>query len=207
MKKFLIFLLILAVYCKTENFLEENGISLKEQASIDLCNFPDITEGFIDLLYLRIDYLWHYGEYSKIFPVFNLITKILPEDVNAYCLGGWFLISGIAPKYDGEKKDKIKKYAIEFMEKGLKENPYDYRLYWELAWFYYNEDQYEKSLKYLQEAEKYKHPFFVENLKAHIYMKIGEKEKAIKMWNKIKQMYPERKDLAEKFINILKEEK
>lgn len=206
MKKFFIFFLIFTGICLSEDF-NQKEINLKEQAVIDFLNFPNIKEPVVDLLYLRIDYLWHYGEYSKIFPIFYLITKILPDDINAYSTGGWFLINGIAPKYEGEKKEKIKKYAIDFMEEGLKKNPDDYRLYWEIAWFYYNENQFEKSIKYLNQAEKYPHPFYVENLKAHIYMKTGEKEKAIKEWEKIKERYPERKDIAERFINILKQEK
>ncbi|MCM8786385.1 MAG: hypothetical protein NC899_09190, partial [Candidatus Omnitrophica bacterium] len=83
-------------------FGEDVEIGLKNQAAIDLCNFYDLTEGIVDILYLTVDNYWHSGEYSKIFPVFYLITKILPEDINAYLIGGWFLINGIAPKYQGE---------------------------------------------------------------------------------------------------------
>ncbi|MCM8767961.1 MAG: hypothetical protein NC921_04165 [Candidatus Omnitrophica bacterium] len=188
-------------------FCEDIEIGLKKQAAIDLCNFPDLTEGIVDLLYLTVDNYWHLGEYSKIFPVFNLITKILPEDTNAYLTGGWFLINGIASKYQGEKKEKIKNYALEFMKKGIRKNPQDYRIYFEIAWFYFNEKKYKEALEYLEMAEKFEHSFYVENLKAHIYMKMNEKERAIKEWETIKEKYPERKEIAEKFIKLLKEEK
>ncbi|MFN4226782.1 MAG: tetratricopeptide repeat protein [Candidatus Ratteibacteria bacterium] len=203
MKKFFVFLLFLSLIVSGQDI----DIELKKQAAIDLCNFPNLTEGIVDILYLTIDNYWHSGKYSKIFPIFYLITKILPEDINAYLIGGWFLINGIAPKYLGEEKEKIKNYAIEFMKKGIEKKPEDYRLYFEIAWFYYNEKKFKDAIEYLEKAEKYEHTFYVENLKAHIYVRINEKDKAIKEWEKIKEKYPERKEIAEKFIMLLKEDK
>ncbi|MCM8818341.1 MAG: hypothetical protein NC915_02535 [Candidatus Omnitrophica bacterium] len=188
-------------------FCEDNvDINLKQQLIIDLFNYPKLTESQVDLLYLTADNYWHTGEYNKIFPVFYLITRILPNDINAYVLGGWFLINGIAPKYQGKKKELIKNFAVEFMKEGIKNNPYDYRLYWELAWFYYNEKKYNDALQYLEIAEKYEHPFYIENLKAIVFMRTNEIEKAIKEWEKIREKYPERKEIAEKFIKKLKGE-
>lgn len=201
-------LTIIFLFCFQFVIFSQNiEIRLKEQVAIDLCNFSDLTEGIVDILYLTVDNYWHFGEYSKIFPVFYLITRILPDDINAYCLGGWFLLNGIAPKYEGEKNKEIKKFALEFMKKGIEKKPDDYRLYWEIAWFYYNEKDFESSLEYLKEAEKYTHPFYVENLKAHIYMKQKNFDKALEEWKKIKEKYPERKEIAEKFIEQIKKEK
>jgi tetratricopeptide (TPR) repeat protein len=200
MKKIFLFFILTFIFC----YPEEIEITLKEQAVIDFFNYPDLTEGIIDLLYLTVDNYWHSGEYSKIFPVFYLITRIKPDDLNAYALGGWFLINGIAPKYKGKKKEEIKNYAVEFMKEGINKKAEDYRLYWEIGYFYYNEGDFDKAIEYLNKAEKYEHPFYVENLKAHIYMKKGEVEKAISEWEKIKEKYPERKKIAEKFIKELK---
>ncbi len=203
MKKIFLFFFITFFFVQTENI----GINLKEQAVIDFFNYPDLSEGIIDLLYLTLDNYWHLGEYTKIFPVIYLITKIRPDDLNAYALGGWFLINGIAPKYKEKKKEEIKNYAVEFMKKGISKKVEDYRLYWEIAYFYYNEGDFDKAIEYLHKAENYEHPYYVENLKAHIYMKKGEIEKAINEWEKIKGKYPERKEIAEKFIKQLKEKK
>ncbi|HOM27226.1 MAG TPA: hypothetical protein PKV21_06945, partial [bacterium] len=111
-------------------------------------------------------------------------------------------------KYRGNKKEEeIKKYGIEFMKNGIEKKPDDYRLYWEIAWFYYNENDFENSLKYLEKAENYNHPFYIENLKAHIYMKQKNLKKAIEEWKIIKEKYPERKEIAEKFIKQIEKEK
>lgn len=204
MKQILFFMFLVYNLCFCQKNIE---LTLKEQAIVNLCNFPNLTEGIVDLLYITVDDYWHKGEYSKIFPVFYLITKILPNEINAYCVGGWFLINGLAPKYKGKKREEIKNYAIKFMKEGIEKNPEDYRLYWEIGWFFYNEGKFDKAIEYLDEAEKYNHPFYVENLKAHIYMKKNEKEKAIEEWEKIKRKYPERKEIAERFIKKLKEER
>lgn len=179
-------------------------INLSTQTPLDLCNIFEIKEGIVDILYLKVDNLWHKGKYEKIFPVINLIAQIYPSEIEAYSVGSWFLINGIAPKLGKEKKKEIKNYAINFLKKGIEKNPDNYKLYWELAWIYYTEKEYDLALKYLEQAEKYPHRFFVENLKAHIFMKKGEKEKAIKEWEKIKEKYPEQKNVAEKFIKKLK---
>ncbi|MGC8977194.1 MAG: tetratricopeptide repeat protein, partial [Candidatus Ratteibacteria bacterium] len=197
MKKFIFLICLIFNFCFSQENLELN---LKEQTIIDLCNFPNLTEGIVDILYLTVENYWHKGQYSKIFPIFYLITRILPYDVNAYCLGGWFLINGIVPKVSHFEKERIKNFAIKFMKEGIEKNPKDYRLYWEIAWFYYNEGEFEKALEYLDEAENFEHPFYVENLKAQIYMRVNDKEKAIKEWEKIKERYPERKEIAERFI-------
>ncbi|MCD6407826.1 hypothetical protein J7L87_02095 [bacterium] len=181
-------------------------ITLSNQAAIDLCNIFDIKEGIVDILWLEVDKLWHLGKYEKIFPVINLIAEIYPAEIEAYSVGSWFLINGIAPKVEGEKKGEIKNYAINFLKKGIRRNPENYKLYWELAWIYYRDGKYNTSLQYLEKAEKYPHEFVVENLKAHIFMKKGEREKAIREWKKIKEKYPEQKNIAERFIKKLERE-
>ncbi|MCM8804370.1 MAG: hypothetical protein NC833_03845 [Candidatus Omnitrophica bacterium] len=201
MKRILFFIFLIYNLTLSQDNIDLN---LKEQAIIDLCNFPNLTDGVVDLLYLIVDNYWHQGQYSKIFPVFYLITRISPNDINAYCVGGWFLINGIAPEYKGIKKERIKDYAIRFMKEGIEKNSKDYRLYWEIGWFFYNEGKFDKAIEYLNEAEKYNHPFYIESLKAQIYMKRNEKEKAIEEWEKIKNRYPERKEIAERFIKKLK---
>lgn len=201
MKKVII---ILFLFCLIFVFGNEN-ITLKYQAVIDLCNFLNLEECIIDCLYLTLDGYWHIGEYSKIFPVLYLITQINPNDVNAFALGGWFLINGIACKYDETKKEEIEKFAIEFIKKGIEKNPQDYTLYWELSWFYFNRNKFDIALEFLEKAERCNHPFLVENLKAHIYLKLKDYEKAIKELEKIIEKYPERKETVEQLLKKLKE--
>ena len=59
----------------------------------------------------------------------------------------------------------------------------------------------------MEEAEKYISDYKVENLKAHIFEKTGKIDEAIKVWKKIKKMYPLQKHIADRFINKLEKEK
>ncbi|MCS7181264.1 MAG: hypothetical protein NZ891_07970, partial [bacterium] len=76
MKKILIFLTFFPFLIFSNN--EETNITLKQQMVLDLCGFPNLKEGIIDILYLTIENYWHIGDYSKIFPLFKLITQISP---------------------------------------------------------------------------------------------------------------------------------
>ncbi len=177
------------------------------QAPLEFCSYPDIKEGVIDIIYLKIEKKWHNGEYEKIFPLIKLITFISPEEEEAWKLGCWFLINAIAPEYKGEKRKEIEEYGINFLKEGIEKNKENGELYWELAWIYYQKKDYEKSLEYLEEAEKNISDYKVKNLKAHTFEKTGKIDEAIKVWKKIKKMYPLYTDVADRFINKLKKEK
>jgi len=186
------------------SFAEELDIPLTHQAAIDLCAYPSIKEGVIDLLYLNVDALWHKGQYNKIFPVLKLITTISPGEVEAYTLGGWFLINGIAPKLSGKEKEKIVKYAIEFMKEGLRANPKEMRLYMELAMYYYNKKDYKTAITYLEKIETDTPSYHFLHLKAHIYQKLGRRKEAIDVWERVKKDFPGMVDVADRFIRELK---
>jgi len=186
------------------SFAEELDILLPHQAAIDLCSYPSIKEGVIDLLYLDVDTLWHEGQYSQIFPVLKLITTISPGEVEAWVLGGWFLINGIAPELSGKEKGKIVNYAIEFWKQGLKANPGEPRLYMELAMYYYNKQDYKTALTYLEKIEIDVPSYHFLYLKAHIYQKLGKRKEAIDVWERIKKNFPEMVNVADRFIKELK---
>ncbi|MDD3726682.1 MAG: CDC27 family protein, partial [Candidatus Ratteibacteria bacterium] len=186
-------------------FASEVEIPLWEQAAIDLCSYPSLREGVIDILYLYVDELWHEGQYSKIFPVLKLITTISPQEVEAWTLGGWFLINGIAPQLSGKEKEKVIDYAIDFMKQGIKANPGDQRIYMELAMYYYNRQDYESAISYLEKIEPEIPSYHFLHLKAHTYQKLGKKKEAIEVWERIKNDFPSMTDVADRFIMELKD--
>ncbi len=182
-------------------------IVLSQQAALDLCSFPNLTEGIVDMLYLNVDEFWHKGDYKKVFPVLQLITTIKPCEVHAWALGSWFLINAVAPSLSEKEKKKVIEYALKFAEEGIEKNPGNSTLYMELAMHYFRTGNYEKALSLLEDGEKYPHSFHLLHLKAHIYRKLGMKEGELKEWEKIRESFPEMKDVAEKFINELKSER
>ena len=184
----------------------EGELHLKQQAALNLVSFPDTREGVTDLLYLSIDELWHKGEYSDVFAVFRVITSVNPGDVEAWASGGWLLINGIAPLFKEERREEIVEYGIRFLKEGIEKNPDDSRLYRELAWFFFTRSLWDKSLEYLKKAEKGESDFKVGHLKAHVYMKKGMKREAIEEWEKVKELYPGSREVAERFIMQLRQE-
>lgn len=201
-----LFVFLLPLFLVFPSFADDIEITLKEQAAIDLCSYPSLKEGVIDLLYLHLDKLWHDGKYSKIFPVLKLITVISPSETEAWSLGGWFLINGIAPKLSGKEKERILNYALDFLKEGISKNPDNEQLYLEIAMYYYNKDEYQTAISYLEKIEPEIPSFHFLHLKAHIYRKLGENRKAVEMWEKIKEKFPYMMDVADRFIMELKDD-
>ncbi len=196
----------LLLFILTGSCLRGEEISLREQAAIDLCSYPSLGEGVLDILYLAVDEFWHSGDYNRVFPALRLITTISPGEVSAWALGGWFLINGIAPSLESDNKDRVIRYAIEFMEEGIRRNPGDNGLYMDMAFYYYRAGDYEKALSYLENEGKFADNFNTLDLRAHIYEKLGMKKEAIGEWEKIREIFPDMKDLAERFIREMGEE-
>ncbi|MCM8768519.1 MAG: hypothetical protein NC911_02380, partial [Candidatus Omnitrophica bacterium] len=175
----------------------------QEEVGLQLCLVPDLHEAISDLVRIRIDQHWHAGQYESIFPLFFLLSRIDPEDTDAWATGAWFLVNGLAPAYP-KNRGKLVAKAAAFLQEGLAYHAQNYRLYWELAWLWYREGKLEVALKYLDEAEKFPHPFYVASTKAHILLALGKKEAAVAQWQLVAEKFPEQRTLAERFIQRLR---
>jgi len=201
MKKFFFLVLwglklALPAGCQEEIFLTPEHLPLQ------LCMITDLHQAITDLVRIRIDQFWHAGQYKKIFPLFFLISRIDPEDKEAWATGAWFLVNGLAPSYPQEKTEIFSR-AVAFLEEGISHHPDNYRLYWELGWLWYREGNLETALKYLDQAEKFPHPFYVASTRAHILAALGKKQQAIDQWKLIEEKFPQQRDLARKFLKRL----
>jgi len=204
MKRILIAIVLTAILASPA---VAEDVALTQQAALNLCSFPNLTEGVIDILYLYTDEFWHEGDYKKVFPVLKLITTVKPSEVHAWALGSWFLINAVAPPLPDKEKKKVIEYAIKFAEEGIKKNPGNATLYMELAMHYFRTGNYEKALPLLEDGEKLPHSYHLLHLKAHIYRRLGMEEEELKEWEKVRESFPEMKDVAERFIKELKEER
>jgi tetratricopeptide (TPR) repeat protein len=178
-----------------------------DECALQLLVVPNLHEGISNVLRERIDAEWHAGKYEKVFPYFYLLTRLDPQDTESYATGGWFLINGIVPKLkSGKEKTRITEYALRFWSEGLEKNKEDSTLYWELGWYWYRKEDYRRALEYLDQAERRPHAANVAVTRAHTLMKLGMKEEALAEWNKIRQEFPERQSIADKFIDRLTNE-
>ncbi|HOQ82028.1 MAG TPA: hypothetical protein PLL89_03095 [bacterium] len=197
-------ILILAVLI----FSPCKAIAQPEMVAFRLMDITDQMDPVINIINLPIDKLWHQGRYEEIFPLFYLITRLDPYDEEAWSTGGWFLINCIAPAKPISEKKKWQIKGIEFLKEGLKYNDNTYRLYWELAWIYYQWGELETAIEYLDNAINFEHPAYVENTRAHVLEKLGRINDAIIQWKQIKEKFPEMRLVAERFIyDLEKQEK
>ncbi len=178
-----------------------------EVIGVQLIDITDQLDPVINIINLRIDQLWHAGKYEEIFPLFYLITRLDPYDEEAWATGGWFLINCLAPMKPPSEMKNWKMKGVEFLKEGLKYNDDTYKLYWELAWIYYQWGDLEIAIRYLDKAVNYEHPHYVENTRAHVLEKLGRIDDAIIQWKQIKEKFPEMKFVAERFIYLLTKQK
>src|SRR5581483_9451565 len=79
------------------------------------------------------------GEYKLLWPLLNITTQLDPHLIPAYEFGGMFL-SAKPPNGAGSPEE-----AIELVRHGIRNNPGDWHLYYDLAFIYYDLKDYRNS--------------------------------------------------------------
>jgi tetratricopeptide (TPR) repeat protein len=79
------------------------------------------------------------GSYQLLWPLLNITTQLDPHLVPAYEFGGTFLCA--KPPNGAGLPEK----AIELIQHGIKNNPRDWHLYYDLAFIYYDQKDYRNS--------------------------------------------------------------
>lgn len=137
-----------------------------------------------DILWIKIEELWHGGKWFEIMPLLRAITWMQPHFIEAWELGGWHLADNLYA-YAREMTDKERyiEEGIRFLKEGIAKNRDVYNLYFELGWIYYSKlNKYDEGVKYFKSATRYKHPSHIDRLIAHAYRKAGNIEAEYKQW-------------------------
>lgn len=160
-----------------------------------------------DILWVRIDDYSHAGQMYKLLPIFEMVTFLQPHFVLAWSLGGWQMAFNLYHEADTEKEKKRWLQAgINFLLKGIKYNPQDYHLYYDLGWTYWMKTKdYKKCIELFKVAVMWEHPQWVEHMLAHAYEKDGQLENAYKVWKNIqdKGSVPGLESVVDKFVKKL----
>jgi len=182
--EFIIFLLI-TVFCL------QSAISLmREEANFNSGGFifktGDYTSFLVlagarglasDLIWLKIDNLWHHGRWYDILPLLRMIVYLEPDFITAWSLGGWHQAYNLS--YYAEGTELEKRYidaGLGFLKKGLALNRDTYELYFEIGWTYFHRlKDYDNALYYFEEAAKYDHPSYIDRLIIRCQSLKGEK--------------------------------
>jgi hypothetical protein len=166
--------------------------------------FRKVAANFI---WIQVDRYWHQGMMHRMIPLMKTCVTLDPNFVDAYILGAWHLSYNATakmldtpqplkqwnPKYQACVGEKETYYylGIEFLQDGIRNNPRDYRLYFDLGFAIYKNKlfDYENAVKYLAMAIRQQHDRWVPR-QLYICLELnGQYEEALAGW----------KDLAQRF--------
>ncbi len=116
--------------------------------------------------------------YQLLWPLLNITTQLDPHLIPAYAFGGTFLT--VKPPLGPGAPDK----AIELVEYGIRNNPDDWRLYYDLGFIYYDLKDYRNaSDAFLRGSRTPKAHPFLKVLAAQTAERGGEPETARMLWS------------------------
>ena len=133
------------------------------------------------MLWLRVDEFWHLGLASRMLPMMETVVTLDPHFIEAYSLGAWHLAYNVTVTvHSAEEKMAYIDQGIGLLEKGIKNNPRNGKLYSELGFMiYFNKlKDWEKSAYYMGESIKHEHESWMERAYILALERMGEEEKA-----------------------------
>jgi hypothetical protein len=204
-----------------------------EDSSVSVGNiffgFRKIAANFV---WLQVDRYWHEGMMQRMIPLMKTCVMLDPTFVDAYLLGAWHLAYNATAKmmdtpeplkkwndkYKARVGEKETYYylAVDFLEDGVRKNPRNYKLYFDLGYGIYNLKlkDYANAVKYLSLAIQQRHDRWVPRMLYICYELNGQFQEALDGWQDYKNKNtgnPIEIDKAERFIErntgLLKEKR
>ena len=158
-------------------------------------------------VWLQVDRYWHQGDMHRMIPLMKTCVTLDPNFVDAYLLGAWHLAYNVtahmpetAPaqmvwstRYQACMGDKERFYyiAADFLKDGIRNNPRNYKLYFDLGFGVYNQKMkdYPNAVRYLEEAVRQPHERWVPRMLYRTYELNGDHERAIAGWEDYKERF------------------
>ncbi len=147
----------------------------------------------VDVLWLKLDKMWHSGKWFEIIPIIRAITWMQPHFLEAWELGAWHMAYNLYVYAEGMPgREKFIQMGIDFLKQGIARNRNVYDLWFNLGWIYYHKLQdYDSGIRYFRNAIRYKHPSYIDRLIAHAYRKKGDIESEYKEWQRCLTVFPD----------------
>lgn len=178
-------------------------------ANVNIANlffgFRKVAANFV---WLQVDKFWHAGQVHRMIPSMRTTVALDPNFVDAYLLGAWHMAYNITaqlpvtpprarewnPKYKAwlGKRETYYYLATDFLKDGIRKNPRDYRLYFDLGYavYYQKIKDYENAVRYLSEAVRYPHERWVPRMLNISLQKNGQYADAIAGWERYLERFP-----------------
>ena len=182
------------------------------QASEQGVNIFNLFFGFrkvaANFLWLQVDRFWHQGMMHRMIPMMKTCVLLDPNFVDAYLLGAWHLAYNVTAQMP-TTPDALKKWhetykvcvgeketyyyiAADFLKDGVRNNPRNYKLYFDLGFAIYYEKlrDYPNSVRYLAEAVRQPHELWVPRMLYKAMESNKQYADAIAGWEDYIQRFP-----------------
>jgi len=169
------------------------------------------------LIWLEVDRYWHQGLLHRMVPLMRTCVALDPNFVEAYLIGAWHLaynataqlpdtpqhLKKWSQKYNAcvGEKESFYYLAIDFLKNGIRNNPRNYKLYFDLGFAIYKNkmNDYSNAVRYLTEAVRVPHERWVRRQLYICQEMNGQYEDALKGWEDYKTRFPDN-PVATRFI-------
>ena len=161
-------------------FAQDIQYAEAQESGVGLFNlffgFRKVAANFI---WIQVDRYWHQGENYRMIALMKTCTTLDPHFVEAYLIGAWHLSYNVTAKmmdtpwpqrkWDARygacvgEKERYYHVAINFLKDGIRNNPRNYKLYFDLGFSIYKQKlkDYPNAVKYLSEAIRQPHDRWV----------------------------------------------
>ncbi len=161
-----------------------------------------------NFLWLNVDTAWHAGQMHRMVPIMRTTVTLDPNFIDAYLLGAWHLAYNLTAKLP-ETPEALKEFnpkyqrrlgvkevwyyvAADFLKDGIRKNPREYKLYFDLGYAIYETklNDHANAVRYLKEARRYKHDQWVPRMLYYSMWRNGQYDEAIAGWQDYAQKFP-----------------
>jgi len=141
-----------------------------------------ILSGVVDKLWAQNDVYWHGGDYPRIIAQDKIIVQADPHFLECYNTGAWLMWS------DGANGD-----AEAFYKQCIKNNPGTSAAYYDYGEFLYNHlHRYGDARHVFARVVTFPDADVLDyRMLAHSYEKLGQYDKAVAVWRRIKARWPQ----------------
>lgn len=159
-------------------------------------------------LWIQVDEAFHEGAMQRLIPLMRTVVLLDPNFVDAYLVGAWHLAYNATAQlpdtperlkvYDPEHgawvgdKERFYYAGVRFLKDGIRNNPRDYRLYFDLGFAVYEEKlkDHARAVRYLKEATRQTHESWVRRMLYHCLRRNGQLEESRDGWRDYLKMDP-----------------
>lgn len=168
--------------------------------------FRKVAANFV---WLQVDRYWHMGQLYKMVPLMKTCVLLDPNFIDAYLLGAWHLgynataqmeFTPMPLKVWSEKhqaclgeREKFFYLAIDFLKDGIRNNPRNYKLFFDLGYAMYRVkmEDLPNAILYLTEAARLPHERWVPRMLFKCLEENGQYELAMKGWVENLERFPD----------------